>query len=218
MDTELLNKRIEQWEHMTQEDPENAMGWFSLGNAYKQADRDEQAARAYRKAVELDPGFSRAYQSLGQILMHEGANEQAIDILTTGYKAAAEQGDVMPQRAMEALLNKLGAEVPLVKSSEPAAAPPEAGDGAIIDRRTGQRGVRMSKPPFKGPIGQFIADHYSQETWREWISHGTKVINELRLDLSNPEHQEVYDQHMLEWLGFTEAEAQHYAEQQQSSS
>ncbi len=213
MDNELLQQRIEQWEHMTQEDPENAMGWFSLGNAYKQADRDEEAARCYRKAIELDPGFSRAYQSLGQILMHDGANDQAIEVLTTGYTTAAERGDVMPQRAMESLLEKLGAEVPDVKPAAPAQ-PQPTGDGGIVDRRTGQHGTKLPKPPFKGPVGRFIADHYSQETWREWIAHGTKVINELRLDLSKPEHQDVYDQHMAEWLGFTEAEAQHYAEAQ----
>ena len=41
----------------------------------------------------------------------------------------------------------------------------------------------------------------SQETWTEWIGQGTKVINELRLDLSREEDQEAYDQHMHEFLG-----------------
>jgi len=64
----------------------------------------------------------------------------------------------------------------------------------------------MTKPPFRGPVGQFIADNYSQETWRAWISQGTKVINELRLDFSRADHQKIYDQYMMEWLGFTEDE------------
>jgi Fe-S cluster biosynthesis and repair protein YggX len=33
---------------------------------------------------------------------------------------------------------------------------------------------------------------------------GTKVINELRLDFSNQEHQVVYEQHMMEWLGISD--------------
>ncbi len=213
MSEDLLNQRIEQWEHMTREDPDNAMGWMSLGNAYKQADRDEESARAYRKAIELDAGLSRAYQSLGQILIHAGAKDQATEILTEGYKQAAERGDVMPQRAMQSLLEQIEAPVPQVARPEAEAAVP-AGEGQIVDRHSGQPGTRMSKPPFRGPVGRFIADHYSQETWRQWIGQGTKVINELRLDLSKPEHQDVYDQHMMEFLGFTEAEARHYAQPQ----
>jgi Fe-S cluster biosynthesis and repair protein YggX len=65
----------------------------------------------------------------------------------------------------------------------------------------------MSEPPMRGPVGRFIADHYCQETWRQWIRMGTKVINELRLDFTNPQHAQVYDMHMMEWLGFTEDEA-----------
>ena len=58
----------------------------------------------------------------------------------------------------------------------------------------------------RGPLGKFIFEHYSQETWREWIKQGTKVINELRLDLSNPQHAKMYDQQMMEWLGISEDE------------
>ena len=211
MNDNMLKQRIEQWEHMTREDPDNAMGWFSLGSAYKDAEQDEQAARALRKAIELDAAYSRAYQLLGQVLVRQKANDQAVDVLTRGYTVAAEHGDVMPQRAMGSLLQKLDAPVPQV---DVAHAPPEPVSGdEIVDRRTGRPGTRIDKPPFKGPIGQFIADHYSRETFREWISQGTKVINELRLDFSRLDHQAMYDQYMMEWLGFTEAEANEYASQ-----
>jgi Fe-S cluster biosynthesis and repair protein YggX len=204
-----LQKRIEQWDKMTQQDPSNAMGWFSLGSAHREADNDEQAALALRKAIELDEGFSRAYQLLAQTLIHQGANEQAIPVLTQGYKIAAERGDVMPMRAMGSLLEKLNAPVPDVKPPAPGPAPDQSTDAAnqIRDRRTNEVGTRMAKPPFNGPIGQFIAANYSKETWQAWIGQGTKVINELRLDFSRLDHQEIYDQYMLEWLGFTKEEA-----------
>jgi Fe-S cluster biosynthesis and repair protein YggX len=210
MPDEMLDKRIEQWENMTREDPANAMGWFSLGNAYREAERDAESARALRKAIELDAGYSRAYQVLGQVLVRQGAEEQAADVLRRGYTVAAEHGDVMPQRAMASLLEKIGAPVPQVETSPPPpdAAPADADQ--IIDRRTGRPGTRMNKPPFKGDLGRFIADHFSAETWREWIGMGTKVINELRLDFSQLEHQRLYDQHMLEWLGVTEDEVAEY--------
>jgi len=204
MDTDQLQQRIAQWENMTREDPDNAMGWFSLGGAYRQAERGEEAARALRKAIEHDAGFSRAYQMLGELLVEAGAEDQAVDILTRGYTVAAERGERLPQNAMGALLEKLGKPVPEVQATAADAAP--VGEGQVMDRRTGQPGPRLPGLPLKGPLGQFIYDHYSAPTWRAWVAQGTKVINELRLNLSEPGAQQAYDIHMMEWLGFTQEE------------
>lgn len=193
------NDRIEQWEKMTQEAPDG-MAWFSLGNAYQDAKRLEDATKAWRKAIEIDSKLSRAYQSLGQTLILLARPDEANQILTKGYAVAAERGDVMPQKAMGSLLQKIGKPVPQVRAAGPVTI---AGD-QVSDRRTGQPGTRLPDPPMRGPLGQFIYDHYSQETWREWIAMGTKVINELRLDFSNQEHQVVYEQHMMEWLGISD--------------
>ena len=43
-----INERIAQWEKMTQEVPDG-MAWFSLGTAYSDAGRLEDAARAFRR-------------------------------------------------------------------------------------------------------------------------------------------------------------------------
>ena len=59
-----LNDRIAQWEKMTQEAPDD-MSWFSLGNAYKEAERFEDADQAFAKAIELNAQMSRAYQVRG---------------------------------------------------------------------------------------------------------------------------------------------------------
>src|SRR5688500_750596 len=107
MDTESLNKRIAQWEKMTSDEPGNAMGWFSLGSAYKEADREQDAARALRKALELDANLSRAYQLLAQVLIACGADGPALEVLEKGYPVAAKRGDTMPMRAMESLFKKL---------------------------------------------------------------------------------------------------------------
>lgn len=203
MDSQTLQKRIEQWQKMTQADPANAMGWFSLGNAFKEADRDPEAAQSLRKAIEIDPNFSRAYQILAQVLIRQKALDHAAEILDRGYRVAAQMGDVMPQRAMAELLKKIGKPVPQIAAKAQPIAMPEGGE-QIVDRRTGRVGTRLPHAPFRGAMGQFIADHYSLQTWNEWIAQGTKVINELRLDFSKLEHQGVYDQHMMEWLGFTQ--------------
>jgi Fe-S cluster biosynthesis and repair protein YggX len=212
MDTELLNRRISQWEKMTSDDPDNAMGWFSLGSAYKEAGREQDAARCLRKAIELDENLSRAYQLLAQVLISCGADGPALEVLCKGYPVAASRGDTMPLRAMESLFKKLGHEPPKVEMPAGPTAEPPTGD-TVVDRRTGQSGPRLPNPPMRGPLGRYIQDHYSATTWRQWISQGTKVINELRLDFSRLDHQDIYDLHMMEWLGFTREEAEEYARQ-----
>lgn len=208
----MLNQRISQWEKMTREDPDNAMGWFSLGDAYKKAERDEEAARCLRKAIELDPNLSRAYQLLGQLLIKAGADDPAAEVLTKGYAVAAERGDVMPQRAMGSLLEKIDRPVPEV-AAPPEPEPAEVTGDMVLDRRTGQPGPRLPDPPMRGPVGRFIFDHYSAPTFREWIGQGTKVINEMRLDFSNTDHQQVYEDQMMEWLGFSREEVEEHAKQ-----
>jgi Fe-S cluster biosynthesis and repair protein YggX len=206
-----INERIAQWQNMTEADPENAMGWMSLGNAYKEADRPEDAAKSLREAVERDAKLSRAYQLLGEVLVGLGRDDEAAPVLTEGFTIAAEQGDVMPQKAMGVLLEKIGKPVPQVQAAAP---PPAATSGdQIVDRRTGRPGTRMPDPPMRGPVGRFIYDHFTQETWREWIGMGTKVINEFRLDFSNKQHQQIYEDQMLEWLGVSREEIEAYAKQ-----
>lgn len=201
-------ERIAQWEKMTREAPDD-MAFFSLGNAYRDAGRLQDADQALSRALELNPQMSRAYQLRAQVLIQLQQEEQAAAVLQTGYLVAAKRGDVMPQRAMESLLHKLNQPIPQVPAADSAPAADgsvgqTAGENSIIDRKTGEPGTRLPDPPMRGPLGQFILAHYSQETWRLWLRQGTKVINELRLDFSNAAHQRLYDQHMMEWLGISE--------------
>ncbi len=208
-----LNERIAQWEKMTREAPDD-MSWLSLGTAYRDAGRLEDADKALAKAITLNDSMSKAYQLRAQVLIQLGHHDEAAEVLTAGYIKAAARGDVMPQRAMESLLQKLGQPIPGVEAV--AAAMPKidpADPNAIIDKRSGKPGTKLPDPPMRGPVGKFIFAHYSQQTWREWIGQGTKVINELRLDFSRPDHQKVYEQHMLEWLGISLEEVEAFAKQ-----
>lgn len=200
-----LDDRIAQWEQMCREAPDD-MAFFSLGNTYKEAERHEDAAQAYAKALEYNPKMSRAYQTRGQALIKIGKEDEAATVLTEGYKVAAELGDVMPKKSIAALLAKLGKPLPEVEDFAAKKAAVEATGDTVLDKRTGQPQPKLPDPPMRGPVGEYIYANFGQQTWQEWIAMGTKVINELRLDFSNPAHQDTYEQHMLEWLGVTREE------------
>ena len=80
---------------------------------------------------------------------------------------------------------------------------PEAAEttGGFVCRRCGQANPRMEEPPFSTEIGQKIYEAICQPCWREWIAQSIKVINEYRLNLISPQGNEIYEQHMKEFLG-----------------
>jgi Fe-S cluster biosynthesis and repair protein YggX len=198
-----VESRIAQFENMVrpEADPDNEMAWFSLGQAYAEAGRDADAARAFERCVELNEVFSKAYQLSGERYIAAGENDKAAHILTRGYEVACQRGDRMPQLAIAELLTSIGRPVPEVRMP---VSPQTAPEGSFVCIRTGRMGTKMIRPPFKGPVGEWIASNIAQETFDEWIRQGTKVINELRLDLSRDEDEAVYDAHMREFLGIDE--------------
>lgn len=195
------SERIAQFRNMAEADPTNEMAHFSLGNALLQAGQAAEAAASLQRCIDLQPRMSKAYQLAGQALERAGRKDDAVRVLTKGYEVAASRGDAMPARAMAEMLTQLGAPVPEVKAESKAA---ETQGGSFVCQRTGRPGTQLSKPPFRGPLGQHIYETISAETWKQWVGQGTKVINELRLDLSRDDHARIYDQHMIEFLGLEE--------------
>ncbi|MDX2132758.1 MAG: Fe(2+)-trafficking protein [Planctomycetota bacterium] len=199
-----VNQRIAQFETMVRPgaDPDNDMAWFSLGRAYADAGRDADAATAFEKCVALNPAMSKAYQLAGESLVRIGELSRAADVLLRGHAMARSKGDRMPMLAMADLLRKMGQEPPEAPAPEaPGGSGGAAADGSFVCRRTGKAGCRLARAPFRGSLGAWIHAHISQETWDAWVRQGTKVINEMRLDLSREEDAETYDRHMREYLG-----------------
>ena len=194
-------QRIAQFENMAQADPTNEMAHFSLGSAYAQAGRHADAARSYLRCIDLNPEMSKAYQMAGEALVKAGDTAKAGQVLERGFEVAALKGDLMPKNAMGKLLEQIGRAAPQVAGTAAGGAASLAASGAFVCQRTGRPGTKMAAPPFRGPVGQWIFEHISAETFREWIGQGTKVINELRLDLSRDQDAETYDRYMREYLG-----------------
>ena len=193
--------RIAQFEKMASADPTNVLAHFSLGKAYLDSGRHAEAARSFERCVELAPDMSKAFQLAGQAMIGAGWADRAVDILTRGYETAARKGDMMPRNAMADLLRSIGREPPKLAAEVDAAAERLKASGTFICQRTGRPGSKLTAPPFRGPVGAWIFENISAETWKQWIGQGTKVINELRLDFSRDKDQETYEQHMREYLG-----------------
>jgi Fe-S cluster biosynthesis and repair protein YggX len=197
-------ERIAQFEKMAAADPTNEMAHFSLGNACLQAGRHAEAVRSLDRVIELSPGLSKAYQLCGQAMIGAGWEDRAFATLSQGYEVAVKRGDRMVELAIERLLASIGRPVPKVeRPTQGESTSPEG--GSFNCRRTGRAGTQLPSPPMRGPVGEWIHANISAETWREWIGQGTKVINEMRLDFSREKDQEVYEQHMFEYLGIDES-------------
>lgn len=195
-----LAQRIAQFENMAAADPTNEMAHFSLARAYAEAQRHEDAAEAYLRCTELNPDMSKAFQLGAEMLIKAGKQRRAQDVLLKGYEVASLKGDLMPKRAIAALMTSLGMTPPTV-AGEDTKMEALAAAGAFLCSKTGRPGTKMDRPPFRGPVGLWIAQHISAETWKDWIAQGTKVINELRLDLSRDQDAETYDKYMREFVG-----------------
>jgi Fe-S cluster biosynthesis and repair protein YggX len=192
--------RIAQFHKMAADDPDNELGHLSLGRELLRTGRAEEAIDSFKRTLELNERFSKAYELLGEALQQVGREKDAAVVLQRGVQVAAERGDRMPREAMEARLKEMGAEVPDVSDVRKV----EVGEGQVLDARTGEPGSRLPRQPLKGTLGKVIYENVSAESWREWIGMGTKVINELRLPMSDPKAQEVYDQHLIDFLNLRE--------------
>lgn len=198
-----LDQRIAQFENMAQADPDNEMAHFSLASAYTQAERFKDAAESYIACTKANGDMSKAFQLAAENLVKAGDAERAKAVLLEGYDVAAKKGDLLPKRAMAELMTELGVEIPKVEGEDTTVEKLVA-SGAFLCSQSGRPGNQLEAPPFKGAVGEWIHQNISAETWKEWIGQGTKVINELRLDLSKDEDSETYDRYMHEFLGVTD--------------
>ena len=199
--------RIHKFEQMVAADPQNELGHFSLGKAYLDAGRFDEAARSLARVLEINAKMSKAYQLLGEAHDKNGYRDAAIGVMTRGVTIADQQGDRMPRDAMVRLLRDWGAPVPAVEESRPTSKAGSIGEIPIAGftcRRCGRPSGQLAKPPFKGALGEQVYAHVCENCWGEWIGMGTKVINELGLVLSTSEGQEAYDQYMIEFLQLEE--------------
>jgi Fe-S cluster biosynthesis and repair protein YggX len=191
--------RIQQFRKLIEQDPSSDMAYFSLAQALSQAGRFDEAGDAFKKCTELNPAMTKGFQLGGAAYMAAGKDADAKVMLLKGYEESATRGDLMPKKAIAELLTQLGEPIPVVEDKSP-----DEATGSFKCRKTGRMGNQLGRPPFKNGVGRWIHENISRETFDEFIRLGTKVINELRLDLSRDDHDAVYDYAMRKFVGISD--------------
>lgn len=188
-----LQERIERFRQMVASDPENDLGHFSLGRALLDAGQFEEAAAELEQALRLNPRLSKAYYLRARALIELNRKDEAISVLRQGLEVASARGDEGPRAEIVACLQELGETVPEAAASAAAST-------GFRCRRCGATGPQLDEAPVSDAIGEQIQQHICANCWQEWLAMGIKVINELRLDLSDRRGQQVFDQYMKEFL------------------
>src|SRR5437667_2266748 len=92
-----LQERIAQFRKMANDDPDNELGHFRLGQLLMEAGQFAEAAASFRRTLELSPEFSKVFQLLGSCLIQEGQRDEAIKVLKDGFAVADRRGDNIPR-------------------------------------------------------------------------------------------------------------------------
>ena len=179
--------RIEQFRKMANDDPKNELGHFSLGKALMEAGQFDDAASQLSPV----PGTQSKHQQIlstprAATLLKLNQKDEAIKALTAGALRADERREMMPRNEMAKMLKEIEAPVPQFSQ---AVSEHPVGEGEVLCQRCNKVARRMTAPPFRNAIGQEIFQKICADCFREWIGMGTKVINELRLPLNDPQRK-----------------------------
>jgi len=88
----LENSRIEYFERMLADDPNNPTGLLALANEYKKAGREEDEAAVLTKYTSAHEDEGNAYQRLGDVLARLGREDEAREAYGKGIGQAEKFG------------------------------------------------------------------------------------------------------------------------------
>ena len=165
-------ERINRFKALTEADPSNELGFFSLGRAYVDAGQPAEAIPALQRVIALNSNFSKAYALLGMAQRATGDEAGAVTTLTNGYRIANDRGDLMPRNDIALMLKELGAPIPEAKVEQ--LSPEDSAAGKIKCLRCGRIAAKMPSAPFSGPMGEQIHNSVCRPCFTEWIGAGNK--------------------------------------------
>jgi len=105
---EALQKRIGQFEKLVAHNKEDVLSRFTLGRAYLEANRFDDAVRILEELLAIKPDYTAAFVVLGEAFERGGKLARAIRTYTRGIELAQKKGDLHPRNQMQEKLAKLG--------------------------------------------------------------------------------------------------------------
>src|SRR5260370_34468026 len=108
-----LQERITQFRKMANDDPDNELGHYRLGQLLMEDKQYAEAIQSFRRTLELSPQFSKVYQLLAMALLNNGQRDGAVTTLKQGFDVADERGDNMTRDEMARMLVALGQPAPV---------------------------------------------------------------------------------------------------------
>jgi tetratricopeptide (TPR) repeat protein len=101
------NDRIALFQALVDEDPDNELARFSLGQALFEAERHADAEPHFRRTCELQPDHMLAYLRRAECLLARGLASEARPLLLQTIALAKAQNHVGPRLDAEALLEEI---------------------------------------------------------------------------------------------------------------
>ena len=62
--------------------------------------------------------------------------------------------------------------------------------------KVGHDAVGLDFPPYPGELGKRIFENVSKEAWKQWLEHQKMLVNENRLNLSDPKARKYLEEQM----------------------
>lgn len=91
------NDRIARFQAMVEEDPDNELAQFSLGQAFLDAGRPSEAEPHFARTCELQPDHMMAWYRRAECLMQLGRYEEARPLAQKTIDLAVAQNHVAPR-------------------------------------------------------------------------------------------------------------------------
>lgn len=104
-----MSDRIDAIRKMLDAEPGDVFLHYSLGMELASAERYGEAARAFRRCIELDESYLAAYVEWGKALRSAGDLAGAREAFTAALNLAAEKGDAHVRDHVQQQLDALGA-------------------------------------------------------------------------------------------------------------
>ena len=102
-----MSSALEGLERLLAAGKDGALLRFGLGNEHLKRGDAQAAAAHFRRAVELDPGYSAAWKMLGKALIAAQRPEEALAAWNDGIAAAERRGDKQAMREMQVFARRL---------------------------------------------------------------------------------------------------------------